>query len=429
MSYSTKKMLFILVSGVSISLGFINFLRLSRDMIYGDFSAVNIIPPVMYRFLRVPDLPYAKEHNAVNRLAADYTQIYFPAQEFSSLKKNYQTGYLDPWKRPSRIAPFVHALCAISICKLDYGYSSFLHMLIQMLLFYPFFFMSFKMLGVESDRWFGILFTSVCLFATPAGMSWFERGQYSLYVALAYLLVLLGLLKNKPMLVVASALFADLKWTALPFLFVVIFVYWLSAKNTKEQIQNTRTALIYLVVLLIPSLPFWSTFIEFLEGLYKQESYGVPVGVSLIQLLPRAVVKGLPVLLILIGYLSLRRNGKNLVDLIPFFVGSGILLLTYPTVAYEYNIPNLFCFIPLIAYWVKQNAVNPAIKYLLFGFVFLASFVVSPYVNTVVILMGYLSVSAVFLVLGMTRFSGGRRLTDDQVISFAGSSQNAISET
>src|SRR5205807_3818113 len=102
------------------------------------------------------------------------------------------------------------------------------------------------------------------------------------------------------------------------------------------------------------SLAFRSKFIDFFEGLYKQELFVGPVGISLAQLLPRFIVKGVPLLLALIGYLSLRRNRKNFNDLIPFFIGSGILLLTYPTVAFEYNIPNLFCFIPFIFYWAKQ---------------------------------------------------------------------------
>ncbi len=400
--FSIKNIVLIVLAAVGGVIVVVNFFLLSKDMIYGDFSAEGIFPRPMYGFFRVPDRPNTIERNAVNRLAADYAQIYFPSLEFSSLTKNYETGYLDPWKRPSRYAPFIHYICAISFCKLDYGYASFLHMLIQMVLFYAFFVMAFRMLNVESKLWFGLIFTAVCLFATPAGLSWFERGQFSLYVALAYLLLILGLMKNKPVLVVLSALFAYVKWTSFPFLLAVMVVYWLSAKNTKERIQYTLSALIYLLVILLLSLAFRSRFVHFLEGLYKQEVNVGAVGIGLGQLLPIALVKGMPFVLILAGYLSLRRNHNGADPLSAFLIGSGILMLTYPTVAFEYNIPNLFCFIPLIFYWTRQaSSLNTAIRYLFFGFVFLASctIFISPPVSASVILFGYLAVAGVFLAL------------------------------
>ena len=120
---------------------------------------------------------------------------HFPALEFSSLSRNYETGYLDPWGRPSRYAPFIHYVCAVSFCKLDYGQASLLHMLVQTGLFFFFFVMTFKILEIESDLWMGLAATMLFLFVTPAGLSWFERGQFSLYVALAYLLLMVGLCK------------------------------------------------------------------------------------------------------------------------------------------------------------------------------------------------------------------------------------------
>ncbi len=351
----------------------VNFFLLSRDMILGDFSAESIFPQPMYGFFRVPDRPNTIERNAVNRLAADYAQVYFPSLEFSSLTKNYETGYLDPWKRPSRYAPFIHYVCAVSFCKLDYGPASFLHIFAQMILFYIFFVLAFWMLDVKADLWFGALFTVAILFVTPAGLSWFERGQFSLYVALAYLLLIVGLMKKKPVLIAVSALFAYVKWTSFPFLLVIMAVHWLSAKNMKERVQYTQWALIYLLVLLALSLAFRSRFVHFFEGIYQQEINVDAVGIGLGQLLPTTLVKGLPIFLIFAGYLSLRKNGWNFDQLPLFLTGSGILMMTYPTVAFEYNLPNLLCFIPLIFYWAKEaSPLKAGIKYFFFGFVFLA---------------------------------------------------------
>jgi hypothetical protein len=342
------------------------------------------------------------EHNAINRFALDYAQVYFPSQDFSSLTQNYETGYLDPLKRPSRYAPFIHYLCYISFCKIDYGYASFFHILIQVLLFYFFLVITFKMLKIESDLWIGLLLTSIFLFATPAGLGWFERGQFSLYVALSYMLLMLGFLKNKPFFVVASAFFAYVKWTSFPFLFVVFVVFLLSSKNKKEFIQSLLLALTYLAIILLLSLAFRSKFIHFIEGLYMQERFVEPVGISLGQLLPSDIVKVLPFILILIGYLYLQRNGKVFSHLTPYLIGSGILLLTYPTVAFEYTIPNLFCFIPLVFYWTKQpDTISKIIRYVFFIFILLISFpeYLNTYINQNNVLVGYLIVSIIFLLI------------------------------
>ncbi len=404
-SFSVKSILLVILSVAGGMIAVVNLFLLSKDMLFGDFSAEGIFPRPMYGFFRVPDRPNTIEQNAVNRLAADYAQVYFPALEFSSLTKNYETGYLDPWGRPSRYAPFIHYVCAVSFCKLDYGQASLLHMLVQTGLFFFFFVMTFKILKIESDLWMGLAATMLFLFVTPAGLSWFERGQFSLYVALAYLLLMVGLMKDKPVLVFISALFAYVKWTSLPFLLVVMAVHWLSAKDARERLRFTRSALIYLLVLLTLSLAFRSRFIHFFEGIYMQEANVEAVGIALAQLLPTAVVKGLPILLVGVGYLSLRKCGRNFEQLPPFLIGSGILMLTYPTVAFEYNIPNLLCFIPLVFYWAKgPGTLHAAVRILFFGFVFLASCTV--YVGSAVgagfILLGYLAAAGVFMGMQFT---------------------------
>jgi len=359
------------------------------------------MPQPYYGLLRIPDREVTIQNNAVNRLAGDYAQVYFPSQEFPSLTKNYEKGYLDPWRRPSRYAPFIHYMCVISFCKLEYGYASFLHMLTQLLFFYLFFVMCFRLLKIESDLWLGLFLVNIILFATPAGLSWFERGQFSLYVALAYLLAIVGFIKNKPLLVIVSTLFAYVKWTSFPFMLVIFVVNFLGSKNKKDGMKNIQLALMCVSIILLASLAFRSKFIHFLEGLYAQELHIDPVGISLTQLLPEILVKGMPLVLIFLGYLCLRRNNKDFSRLIPYMIGSGILLLTYPTVAFEYNIPNLFCFVPLVFYWTKfLGGPGKIIRNVFFLFLFIISF--PNYLNLNVgspdrILSGYLAISMVFL--------------------------------
>ena len=94
-----------------------NVFFISKDMIYGDSSSVNISSRPLYGYMRIPISILAKKYYAENRLAADFAQIYFPSKNFSSLSTTYQDGYLDPWGRPSRYAPLLHFICSITLCE------------------------------------------------------------------------------------------------------------------------------------------------------------------------------------------------------------------------------------------------------------------------------------------------------------------------
>ena len=61
-----------------------NFILLSKDMIYGDSSGLYLKPLPRYGFMRVPENAFTLKCEAFQRLAADFAQIYFPSQEFSS---------------------------------------------------------------------------------------------------------------------------------------------------------------------------------------------------------------------------------------------------------------------------------------------------------------------------------------------------------
>lgn len=396
---SAKKILIVVLSLLCYGAAIINFSLLSADMIHGNGYGEQVFPQPLYGFTRIYERPNTVEYHAVKRLAADYAQVYFPSQEFSSLTQNYETGYLDPWKRPSRYAPLIHYICSISFCKLDYGYASFAHMLVQILLFYLFFIAAFKMLQIESDMQSGLVIATFLLFLTPTGLGWLERGQFSLYVCLAYLLLILGIMKKNNLLIVASALFAYVKWTSLPFLFVMMIVHLLGSRDRKELIKNSSMALIYLLIIILLSLAFRSRFLHFLDGVLIQEADVDPVGISMAQLLPLWAVKGFPLLAIFCGYFCLIRNNRKFDQLIPYLTGVGILMLTYPTVAFEYGIPSLLCFIPLIFYWARPSSMlHNLLKYGLVLFMLLIShpIQISPVINGDNLLIFYLLTSCVF---------------------------------
>ena len=381
-----------------------NIYLLSRDMLTGDLSAAQTIPLPRYPFERIPDTPAARQYQAQGRLAVDFAQIYFPAQQMASLGQNYQTGVLDPLNRPSRYPPLLHFLCALTLCKMDYGPASLLHMALQALLFYLVFLFSFKALKIESYLLPALLLLDACLFLTPVGLSWLERGQFSLYVGAAYLLLLLGFLKKKPLLVLLAALFAFIKWTSFPTLAVFFPVYLLSSENSAEAKRALLLAAGFGLLLLGLTFSLPGPSLDFLRGLYQQERFSAPGGISLAKLLPLELVKFLPLPLVLLGWLHLRRFQNRFESLVPFLAGAALLMLTYPTLAYEYNLPSMLGFIPLFIYWISLpgTPLRPPLRHFLagvfFAFVFLASFtrLATP---TPLILGAYLLVSALLLLL------------------------------
>ncbi len=402
-----KNHLFIIIFILLNCLILYNIILLSNDIINGDFTAKNLFPSPRYEFMRVPENPLTLKVKAENRLAADFAQIYFPSQKFSSLTQAYTRESLDPWQRPSRYAPLIHAICSMSICKLNYGYASFLHITIQLFMFYLSFIYAFKILHLERYIFYSILLVNFCLFLTPAGLSWFERGQFSLYVSISYLWLMLGIINRSKLYIFLSALFAYVKLTSLPLIFVVFFIWMLNSKNLKELKQSIFTALVFLLTIALLFLLYPELGVDFISGIFEQELGYNPGGISLSNLLPKYLVKALPIILIILGYSHIKRYKNDFIFLVPYLTGCAIILITYPTLAYDYSVPCLFCFIPLVIYWSKQTLIHDnfaihMIKYFFPFFIIAASFskfFIMFFYSQSIITIFYILSSLVFFVL------------------------------
>jgi hypothetical protein len=346
-----KKPLFITLFIVCHILIAFNFYHMSKDTINGDISAINISVHPLYKLLRIPEGDLAREYNAVNRISGDFAQIYFPARSSVSSPLDYTLESNDPWGRPSRYAPFVHAVCHYTLCRLDYGYAAFLHIVIQLMLLYASLAYAFRKLNIKRHIAPAILLINVCLFLTPVGLAWFERGQLSLFVALAYLWLFLGIIGRNPWYLLISAVFAFLKWTSFPFIFVACALWILTSRDMKEFRSNMLLAVIIPVVIALLFLFHVKEGIFFLKGLYNQEMFANPTGISLLRLFPKYVCKLLPFILVILGYWGAQRSRDKIYFLIPYLAGSAILLALYPTVSPDYVVPCLFGFIPVLIYW------------------------------------------------------------------------------
>ena len=131
------------------------------------------------------------------------------------------------------------------------------------------------------------------------------------------------------------------------------------------------------------------------------------------KLFPRFMVKILPFLLVVLGYLNIRRCKNKFFSLMPYFMGSGIILTIYPTLAFDYSIPCLFCFIPLVTYWVKcfkidQHFRSYLIKYLFYFFIIVASFssnVIKVFSSELAVIYIYIFFAVVFVLFSLFNLS------------------------
>jgi hypothetical protein len=372
--------LFLIIFVSANCLAIRNMVALSRDLLLGDHSGESIKPAPQYGFFRIPGNRRTQAVHADGRLALDYAQVYFPSRFFDDLSKNYRTGEFDPYKRPSRYAPFVHYLCAISYCQLDYGPASLAHLYIQLFLFLVSFITAFLLLKIPRHLPLGILTVSVGLFITPAGLFWFERGQFSLYVAMAYLFVILGVLRRQPLFFLLGGFFAFIKWTSFPTIFVILSIFLLASGNLRQLKKNILLVVPFLAIILLLLAVFPKNSYYFIQGLIQQETFVSPGGISLVRLLPVGLVKIMPIALIVIGWLHVRKYAGNMAECLAFLTGAGILMLTYPTVAFDYSVSTLLGFIPFIMYWAEQQKGEDqavwrnAMKYLFLVFLLAASY-------------------------------------------------------
>ncbi len=352
---------------------------LCRDIVNGDGSCDELKISLRYPPMRVPATLFTVQHQAQGRLCADFGQIYFPSQNRTALRDAYAIETtLDPWLRPSKYPPLLHVICVHTLSKLPYGQASLIHLAVQTILFIASFAFAFSVLNLKKYLLPSLLLLNVCLFLTPVGLSFFERGQFTLYVGLCYLWLMLALVTGKWRYVIVSALFGFVKWTAFPFVFVALAVCLLISRNARELKLGVVAVGLYILTILALLFSVPNDAVLFIQLLLYQELALSPMGISLARIVPRYTAKLLPYVLIFAGLLNRFSSNKPLPYLIPFFAGAATILVTYPTFAFDYSVPCLTAFIPFMIYWAKLPGIGRAMGWivqgLFYAFLLLASF-------------------------------------------------------
>jgi hypothetical protein len=221
----------------------------------------------------------------------------------------------------------------------------------------------------------------------------------------SYPLLVIGLVKKQWTLVAAAAVLAFIKWTSFPAIFVILAVYLLSSKSLSELKSNLALVSLFAgvvaVLLVVPAL-FTQGAEEFVRGALLQELEDVPKGATLLRYVPRLVVKLLPLAALVLGAIGARRSRDQADWLVPCATGAVLLLLVYPTRAYEYGLASLLGFLPLLLWWRRQaggeaGGIRQAMLYLYILFVSTASYSTRLFSSVYSVVELYLVVALAFL--------------------------------
>jgi hypothetical protein len=333
---------------------------LGRDMLLGDGSARRLLVPLRYEPMRVPPGSAAPSAEADGRLAADFGAVYFPACAAAPLEEAYRADTTaDPWKRPARSAPAVLLACRVTLCRLSYGAAALIHVAAQWLLFLASVHHAMRRLNLARHAFAAITFVNALVFLTPVGLSSLERGQFTLYVGLAYLWGMLALTEGRARDAGLAALFGFAKWTSFPFLLVALGGHALGARTLRELRRRAIQPAVAGGIALALTLALPAAGLAAVRGMLEQEATAFPEGISLVLLVPRPLVKALPLLLLLLAAAWSRRGAhRGTLGSAPLLAGVGVVLATYPTLAFDYSAPYLAAFLPFLVAWARDAAAD-----------------------------------------------------------------------
>jgi len=204
-----------------------------------------------------------------------------------------------------------------------------------------------------------------------------------------------------------AALFGFIKWTSFPYIFTVFSVLTISSHNIEQLKDRVFMSLTFALTTVLLFSLFFDSGLQFLNGLFFQESVLPPRGISLARIMPKYLVKTIPATLIILGCLSVRNDKDIFPRIVPFLIGAAVILVTYPTLSYDYSVPCLFCFIPLVIYWIRHGGIDvkPKVKHALgcsfVLFLVLASlsgYIARDFATEKIVIYGYVMFSAIFIV-------------------------------
>lgn len=321
---------------------------LSRAVVHGRVEATYTTP--LYGYMKSPT-GLARQADA--KFGADYMALYFAAGNYRSSGQMYDDRS-DPWGRPAMtFPPHLIFIVAHSLQRLEFPTSVLLNAFIQIVV------LTAALLGflrrVQTSVWTCLtvlLLTGLLLFATPVGTTWFERSQTDLYVAAAFIVLLMAIRDDRLAFFALAGALASLKWSSLPFLASSSLTYLCFSPRPWKLKLAAVLLMVSLAVLL--ALPFGVNSIDYLKSVAAFEINSAPRGISLQFYMPaaaaRVAVFVLPAMMIALRPKWRRASwGAKSVMEVVYWGGTCLVAASYGTVAYEYRLVHLLFLVPYLA--------------------------------------------------------------------------------
>lgn len=239
-----------------------------------------------------------KSKNGVGKMGLDFVNIYYPATRVFSGETPYSHRW-DPIGRRPAYPPILTTIYRVILTPLNYGTALLAHNYLQiLLLILALFIVVIKSYKLEYRHFFALIGVFLLfLFKTSVGLSWFERGQFSLYPLVSYVFLLLGMKDEKVSYFLTAGLFASFKWSAFPFLGMAtlgFFVY----RNREKLLTFDKSFTIYFFTIGVPIVLglaiFPSMTLDYLKIIKTLTQIGGAAGISLAIFYPKVVVQLIP---------------------------------------------------------------------------------------------------------------------------------------
>lgn len=280
--------------------------------------------------------------------AMDFSAVYFGSRNFQE-PEFYEEKY-DPFGRSQLYPPMVYYAYGKIIGDASFDNSVLVHLLIQVILLMTITFFILRYYNLYYLIFPIILIYLILLFLTPVGLSWFERGQFDLYPALAIMLFLFAVYESKAYAFGLSAFFASMKWTAALF-FVSAFLIYLIFSDEKRKFWFFG---IFSGVFALSLIVFPNYSIKYLANLSSLQGNYVE-GITLVNRMPMTIIFLLPIIALIfyVIFLFLTKDRKYIFlnTFLPFMSGIAVFGLLMPSITWEYRLVSFIGFIAMAFVW------------------------------------------------------------------------------
>jgi hypothetical protein len=294
-----------------------------------------------------------------NALGGDFSQVYFSAMALRNGDSQYNPKnikYEIYLKRKATYPPLTNWLY-IPLTFLDYHIALIVHNFLSIILFLILALLILRQYNLQAFFVKFSCFFLLLYFYTPLGFAHFERGQFDLLLASAYLLIFSCMFIERgafPM-ALAAGFFASLKWSSAPFIGTISLFGLCYSTYKKKWIFLIPPTIILLSVLL-----FYRQMYEYWPSLQRYEFQATPLGVSFVYFLPLSIAKVVQILsclLVIILSVFLHPQQEQRSDLIkkisfPFALTMFIQGMCFGTISYEYRIVSIIGLVPGFFIWL-----------------------------------------------------------------------------